>query len=86
LARCTATKEDKYIETQRFSIFITGAKPPSNGTAKQKPVTFYNIKAIVDGILQRLKITDFVTEDATAASWPLACNTRAVSSWLNSAR
>jgi phenylalanyl-tRNA synthetase beta chain len=60
-----ATKEDKYIETQRFSIFITGANTTEQWNLKQKPVTFYNIKAIVDGILQRLKITDFVTEDAT---------------------
>jgi phenylalanyl-tRNA synthetase beta chain len=34
---------------------------------KQKPVSFYNLKAIVDGILKRLKITDFAVEDATCS-------------------
>ncbi|MCQ6958078.1 phenylalanine--tRNA ligase subunit beta [Mucilaginibacter aquariorum] len=60
-------KDDKYIETQRFSVFITGANTAEQWNQKQKPVTFYNIKAIVDGILKRLKITDFVTEDATCS-------------------
>ncbi|MBB5397578.1 phenylalanine--tRNA ligase subunit beta [Mucilaginibacter sp. AK015] len=62
-----ATKDDKFIETQRFSVFITGANTAEQWNQKQKPVTFYNIKAIVDGILQRLKITDFVVEDATCS-------------------
>jgi phenylalanyl-tRNA synthetase beta chain len=62
-----STKEGKYIETQRFSVFITGANTNEQWNLKQKPVTFYNLKAIVDGILQRLKITDFVTEDATCS-------------------
>ncbi|MFA6248704.1 MAG: phenylalanine--tRNA ligase subunit beta [Mucilaginibacter sp.] len=62
-----STKEGKYIETQRFSVFITGANTTEQWNQKQKPVTFYNLKAIVDGILQRLKITDVVTEDATCS-------------------
>ncbi|MFD0792365.1 phenylalanine--tRNA ligase subunit beta [Mucilaginibacter litoreus] len=60
-----STKEDKYIETQRFSIFITGNNTDEQWNQKQQPVSFYNIKAIVDGILQRLNITDFATEDST---------------------
>lgn len=62
-----STKEGKYIETQRFSVFITGANTTEQWNLKQKPVSFYNLKAIVDGILQRLKITDVVTEDATCS-------------------
>ena len=39
--------------------------PPSNGTKKGVAVSFYNLKAIVDGIIQKLNIKDVVVEDAT---------------------
>ncbi|MGF7038012.1 phenylalanine--tRNA ligase subunit beta [Mucilaginibacter lappiensis] len=60
-----SVKDDKYSEVQRFSIFITGANAPEQWNQKPKPVSFYNLKAIVDGILQRLNITDYVVDDAT---------------------
>jgi len=60
-----SVKDDKYSEVQRFSIFITGADAAEQWNQKPKAVSFYNLKAIVDGILQRLNITDFVVEDAT---------------------
>lgn len=62
-----ATKEDKYVENQRFSVFITGNDTAEQWNHKQKQVSFYNLKAVVDGILQRLKITDYVVEDATCS-------------------
>ncbi|RFZ95122.1 phenylalanine--tRNA ligase subunit beta [Mucilaginibacter conchicola] len=62
-----ATKEDKYVETQRFSVFITGNDAAEQWNQKQTQVSFYNLKAIVDGILQRLKITEYVVEDATCS-------------------
>ncbi|WP_184550617.1 phenylalanine--tRNA ligase subunit beta [Mucilaginibacter sp. FT3.2] len=62
-----SVKDDKYSEVQRFSVFITGADAAEQWNQKQKPVSFYNLKAIVDGILQRLNITDFVVEDATCS-------------------
>ncbi|GAA3965835.1 phenylalanine--tRNA ligase subunit beta [Mucilaginibacter dorajii] len=62
-----SVKDDKYSEVQRFSIFITGADTAEQWNLKQKPVSFYNLKAIVDGILKRLNITDLVTEDATCS-------------------
>jgi phenylalanyl-tRNA synthetase beta chain len=58
-------ENDKYIETQRFSIFITGANTGEQWNQKAKPVSFYNVKAVVDGILQRLNISNFTVEDAT---------------------
>lgn len=61
------TKEDKYIETQRFSVFITGNDAAEQWNQKQTQVSFYNIKAIVDGVLQRLKITEYVVEEATCS-------------------
>lgn len=60
-----SVKDDKYSEVQRFSIFITGANAAEQWNQKPKPVSFYNLKAIVDGILQRLNITDYIVDDAT---------------------
>ncbi|GGB25019.1 phenylalanine--tRNA ligase subunit beta [Mucilaginibacter rubeus] len=60
-----SVKDDKYTETQRFSILITGANTAEQWNQKSKPVSFYNIKAVVDGVLQRLGISNFTVEDAT---------------------
>ncbi len=57
--------EDKYIETQRFAIFLAGADRSEQWNQKVKPVSFYNLKAIVDGIIAKLNINDAVVEDAT---------------------
>lgn len=62
-----SVKDDKYSEVQRFSVFITGAAAAEQWNQKLKAVSFYNMKAIVDGILQRLSITDLVVEDATCS-------------------
>jgi phenylalanyl-tRNA synthetase beta chain len=58
------TTEDKYIETQRFSIFLTGADVAPQWNQKSTQVSFYNLKAVVDGILGKLNISDVVMEDA----------------------
>ncbi len=60
-------KDEKYIETQRFSIFITGADKAEQWNQKPHPVSFYMLKAVVDGLLDRLNIKDIVTEDATCS-------------------
>jgi len=59
-----SVKDDKYNETQRFGIWLTGATAEQ---WNQKPVavSFYNLKAIVDSLLSRLNISDYQTEDAT---------------------
>jgi len=58
-------EEEKYVETQRFAIFITGADQSEQWNQKVKPVSFYHLKAIVDGILAKLNCGDLQTEDAT---------------------
>lgn len=58
--------DDKYVEAQRFSVFVTGASHQEQWNAKQSPATFYNLKAIVDGLLKKLNINDYTTEDSTA--------------------
>jgi phenylalanyl-tRNA synthetase beta chain len=62
-----SVKEDKYIETQRFAIFLTGANKAEQWNQKPKQVSFYMLKAVVDGLLNRLNIKDMVTEDATCS-------------------
>jgi len=58
--------DEKYVEAQRFSIFITGANEAEQWNQKPVATSFYNLKAVVDGILKKLSITDYTTEDATA--------------------
>jgi len=60
-----SVNEDKYIETQRFAIFITGANTAEAWNEKVSPVSFYNLKAVVDGIITKLNVKDFTVEDAT---------------------
>ena len=57
------TEEGKYIETQRFSVFLSGADTAEQWNQKAKQVSFYNLKAVVDGILTKLNISDIVVED-----------------------
>jgi phenylalanyl-tRNA synthetase beta chain len=56
--------DDKYIETQRFAVFLSGGNQQEQWNQKVKPVSFYNLKAIVDGILSKLNITDFQVEES----------------------
>jgi len=60
-----SVNEDKYVETQRFAIFITGANTAEAWNEKVSPVSFYNLKAVVDGIITKLNVKDFTVEDAT---------------------
>ena len=58
-------EDDKYTEIQRFSVFITGGVQAEQWNQKATPVSFYNLKAIVDGLLSRLSITDYTTDEIT---------------------
>ncbi|HWD87936.1 MAG TPA: phenylalanine--tRNA ligase subunit beta [Mucilaginibacter sp.] len=60
-------KEDKYIETQRFAIFITGADKAEQWNQKPGETSFYKLKAVVDGLLEKLNIKDTAIEDATCS-------------------
>ncbi|WP_428329072.1 phenylalanine--tRNA ligase subunit beta [Mucilaginibacter sp.] len=61
-----AIEEGKYNENQRFALFLSGADKAEQWNQKVKTVSFYNLKAIVDGILAKLGISDFTVEDATS--------------------
>jgi phenylalanyl-tRNA synthetase beta chain len=62
-----SVKDDKYIEIQRFSIFLTGADKEEQWNQKPQQFSFYMMKAIVDGLLERLNIRDITVEDATCS-------------------
>lgn len=60
---------ENYKENQRLSIFITGAIESENWSAKQVAAGFYNLKAAVDQIVQRLNIKGLVSNDASSANF-----------------
>ena len=62
-----SVEEDKYNETQRFAIFLSGATGGEQWNQKPGAVSFYNVKAIVDGLLAKLNIIDFSVEDSTCS-------------------
>jgi phenylalanyl-tRNA synthetase beta chain len=62
-----SVNDDKYSEVQRFSIFLTGFNQAEQWNQKPYQVSFFMIKAVVDGLLERLNIKDLVTEDATCS-------------------
>ncbi|MES2426582.1 MAG: phenylalanine--tRNA ligase subunit beta [Bacteroidota bacterium] len=66
--------DDKYNESQRFAIFMSGATASAQWNQKATAATFYNLKAIVDGILQKLNITDITTEDCTCKKMAYGLN------------
>ncbi|MXV52943.1 phenylalanine--tRNA ligase subunit beta [Pedobacter sp. HMF7647] len=59
------TDGDWYKENQRFAIFITGNKQSENWHQKSNSVSFYSIKSVVDGILERLNLKNFIIDDVT---------------------
>lgn len=59
-------REDKYVENQRFSVFLTGMDNAAGWNQKSNPVTFYNLKAVVDTLLSRLSIKDYTIDDVTS--------------------
>jgi phenylalanyl-tRNA synthetase beta chain len=58
-------REDKYVENQRFAVFITGSSQAEQWNQKAKPSSFYNLKAVVDALVDRLSIKDYTVEDTT---------------------
>jgi phenylalanyl-tRNA synthetase beta chain len=59
--------EGKYREDQHFSVFLTGNNTAEQWNHQAKAVTFYNLKAAVDGLLERLSIKDHKIEDTTCS-------------------
>ena len=45
-----------FSETQRLSIFMTGARQSAQWNHDSKPVSIYNLKAVVDAVMRRLNV------------------------------
>jgi phenylalanyl-tRNA synthetase beta chain len=56
-------EDGKYVETQKLSVFLTGATQPEQWNQKSISVSFYHLKAVVDGLLGRLSITDYTVDE-----------------------
>ncbi|GAB3918772.1 phenylalanine--tRNA ligase subunit beta [Mucilaginibacter boryungensis] len=59
--------EDKYREEQHFTLYLSGSNVAEQWNQQVKPVSFYNLKAAVDGLLERLNIKDFTVDDSTCS-------------------
>ncbi|GAB3919827.1 phenylalanine--tRNA ligase subunit beta [Mucilaginibacter myungsuensis] len=66
--------EGKYKEDQHLSVFLTGSNVAEQWNQQVKPVSFYNLKAVVDSLLERLNIKDFTTEDTTCSKLSYGLN------------
>ena len=60
-------KEGKYNEYQRFSLFLSGASDVEQWNNKQHEVSFYNLKAFVDGLVEKLNFKDLAVSDSESA-------------------
>ena len=69
---------EKYTETQRLAVFITGASAQEQWNQKASPVSFYHLKALVDNLLSRLGINDYATDEVNTSelSYGLQYNLR----------
>lgn len=54
----------KFEEKHRLSLFLTGSDQPEQWNQKEQPVTFYQLKAAVDTLLQKAGVKDFTVEEA----------------------
>ena len=59
--------DEKYREEQHLAIYLTGNQLGAQWNQQAKPVTFYNLKAVVDALLERLNIKDFTVDDSTCS-------------------
>ena len=60
-------KEGKYNEYQRFSLFLSGASDAEQWNNKQQDISFYNLKALVDGLVEKLNFKDLAVSDSESA-------------------
>ena len=60
-------REGKYNEYQRFSLFLSGASDAEQWNNKQQDLSFYNLKAFVDGLVEKLNFKDLAVSDSESA-------------------
>jgi len=55
---------EKYKEDSCLAIFLTGMKQAEQWNHEQRPINFYNIKAVADAIIKRLHIPGITIQDS----------------------
>lgn len=58
-------ENENYKENQRLALFITGAKHAEHWASKSNPVGFYNLKSLVDLIVNRLNIKGLISAETS---------------------
>ena len=58
------TGGESFNENQRLALFMTGGRAAENWSSSSQKSSFYNLKAMVDGIIGRLNIKGLTTVDA----------------------
>lgn len=54
---------EKYVERPRLLILVSGSKQNEQWNQTSKPVNFYNIKAAVDAVINRLGIANYQSDE-----------------------
>ncbi|QJD97358.1 phenylalanine--tRNA ligase subunit beta [Mucilaginibacter robiniae] len=56
-------EEGKFSENHHLALFITGNQQQEQWNQKANSSSFYHLKAVVDGLLERLNIKDFTNDE-----------------------
>ncbi len=56
--------QEKFSEQHRLSVFLSGSDQPEQWNQKEKPVNFYQVKAVVDALLKRAGVNNLIVEEA----------------------
>lgn len=56
---------EKYVERPRLLVILSGSESTESWNQKPSPVSFYHIKAVVDGVIGRLGISSYQTEEVS---------------------
>ncbi|QRQ99415.1 phenylalanine--tRNA ligase subunit beta [Dyadobacter sandarakinus] len=59
--------QDKYVERERLSLFITGNMQQESWIAKSREVTFHDLAAVVSQVLGALKLRDFEKQEVSGS-------------------
>lgn len=65
---------EKYVETAHLSLFITGKDASEHWNQQSRPVSFFQIKGAVDGLLKRLNVQSFQVQDVVGDAFAYGLN------------
>lgn len=60
--------ENEYLENQHLALALTGRQVQGLWNGEDQPATFYHLKAVVDGILQRLGLSQLESRPSSRAA------------------